>query len=140
MLDDFTITNSKKEKLFGIIFDDKLKFQYHIEHLCKKAKLKLSALSRVAPFVNLPQKNILYNAFFQPQFSYCPLVWMCYSRTLNNKINRFHERCLRLIYNDKHSTFHELFKKKNVPFLLILETCNLLSRKCINLLNVSLQQ
>ena len=34
-LDDFTITNSKKEKLFGIIFDDKLKFQYHIENLCK---------------------------------------------------------------------------------------------------------
>ena len=85
-LDDFTITNSKKEKLLGIIFDDKLKFQYHIENLCKKTSLKLSALSRVVPFVDLPQKKTLFNAFFQLQFSYCPLVWMCHSKTLNNKI------------------------------------------------------
>ena len=53
-VDDFTTTNSKKEKLFGIIFDDKLKFQCHIENLRKRASLKLSALSRVAPFVDLP--------------------------------------------------------------------------------------
>ena len=32
--DDFTITNSEKEKLLGIIFDDKLNFQYRIENLC----------------------------------------------------------------------------------------------------------
>ena len=29
-VDGFTITNSKKEKLLGIIFEYKLKFQYHI--------------------------------------------------------------------------------------------------------------
>ena len=79
-LDDFTITNSKEEKLLGIIFDDKLTFQYYIENLRKKARLKLSALSRVAPFVDLPQKKILFNAFFQSQFSYCSLVWICHSR------------------------------------------------------------
>ena len=55
-LDDFTITNSKTEKLRGIIFDDKLKFQYHIENFCRKTSSKLSALSRVTPFVNPPQK------------------------------------------------------------------------------------
>ena len=86
-LDDFTITNSKKEKLLSIIFDDKLKFQYHIENLYKKA----SALSRVAPVVDLPQKKILFNAFFQSQFSYCPLVWTCHSRVINNKVNRLNE-------------------------------------------------
>ena len=36
---------------------------------------------------------------------------MCHSITLNNKINRLHERCLRLIYNDKQSTFYELLEK-----------------------------
>ena len=51
------------------------------------------------------------NVFFQSQFSYCPLVLMSHSRTFNNEINRFHERCLILIYNDKHSKFHELLKK-----------------------------
>ena len=103
-----------------------MKFQYHTENVCKNASLQLSALSRVAPFANLPQKKILFNAFFQSQFSYCPLVWMYHSKTLNNKINRLHERCLRLIYNDKHSTFHKHLKKdcsvsihtRNLQFLV----------------------
>ena len=51
-------------KLLGTIYDGKLKFQYHIENLFKKASLKLSALLRVAPFVNLTLKKILFNAFF----------------------------------------------------------------------------
>ena len=32
---------------------------------------------------------------------------------LNNKINRLHERCLRIIYNDKHSNFEKLLNKGN---------------------------
>ena len=36
---------------------------------------------------------------------------MCHSRALNNKINRLHERCLRIIYNDKTSTFKDLLGK-----------------------------
>ena len=33
---------------------------------------------------------------------------MCHSRDYNNKINRLHERCLGIIYNDKHTSFEEL--------------------------------
>ena len=38
---------------------------------------------------------------------------MFHSRSLNNKINRPHERCLRISYNDKRSTFEELLPKEN---------------------------
>ena len=44
------------------------------------------------------------------QFNYCQLVWMCHNLTKNNKINRLHERCLRLINNDKKSSFEELLE------------------------------
>ena len=36
--------------------------------------------------------------FIDAQFNYCPLIWMFHSRTLNNKINKLHERALRLVY------------------------------------------
>ena len=36
---------------------------------------------------------------------------MCHSHTNNNKINRRHERCLRIVYNDKQSSFNELLEK-----------------------------
>ena len=44
-------------------------------------------------------------AFVKAQFGYFPLIWMFYSRGLNNKINRIHERALRITYKDKSSTF-----------------------------------
>ena len=53
------------------------------------------------------------NAFFTSQFSYCPLTWMFHSRKQNNKIYRLHERCLRVLYNDRLSTFEELLNKDN---------------------------
>ena len=36
---------------------------------------------------------------------------MCHGRTINNKINRLHERCLRIVYSDKTSSFKKLLKK-----------------------------
>ena len=68
---------------------------------------KLNALARIANYMELPKRRILMNAFF----NYCPAIWMFHSRTLNNKINRLHERCLRIIYNDKLSNFEELLHK-----------------------------
>ena len=38
---------------------------------------------------------------------------MFHSRTLNNKINSAHERALRIIYNDRESSFKELLRKDN---------------------------
>ena len=59
----------------------------------------------------MPYLDILVNAFFSSQFNYCPLIWMCHNRMLNNRINRLHERSLRIIYNDKHTSFEELLEK-----------------------------
>ena len=36
---------------------------------------------------------------------------MFYSRALNNKINRDHECCLRIINNEKTSLFNDLLEK-----------------------------
>lgn len=64
-LDDFTTTNSKKEKLVCIIFDDILKLQYHIKNMCKKTSLKLSAMCCVAPFRQfITKENLIQCLFF----------------------------------------------------------------------------
>ena len=36
---------------------------------------------------------------------------MCHSRKINTQINKSHERVLRLVYNDKSSSFRELLEK-----------------------------
>ena len=109
--DGFKIDKSDTEKLLDEKFDKKLTFDYHISDICKKAGRKISALARVTRYMGIAKKRILMNAFFISQFSYCPPVWMCHSRTNNSKINRLHERCLRIVYNDKQSSFNELLEK-----------------------------
>ena len=52
-------------------------------------------------------------SFVTSQFNYCPLVWMFCNRTMNNKIDRLHERALRLVYKDENLTFEELLEKDN---------------------------
>ena len=48
---------------------------------------------------------------YRSQFNYCPLIWMLHSKTLNNKINRLHERAPRIVYSDYKSSFNTLLEK-----------------------------
>ena len=57
-------------------------------------------------FVN--KRRTLFKDFVEPQFKYCQIVWMFHSRRTNSKINRLHERALRIVYDDDVSTFHQL--------------------------------
>ena len=118
--DDITITleneiikGKKWVKLLGVKVDNKLDFTEHVSTICIKANLKLHALSRISKFMNKNKLRILTKAFIESQFGYCPLIWMFHHRTLNNKINKLHERALRLVYNDHNSSFNELLNMDN---------------------------
>ena len=71
----------------------------------KKAGQKLNAISMITPYKRL----LLVNAFFYSQLNYCQLVWMCHNQTNNNKLSPW--KILRLIYNDKKSSFKDLLEK-----------------------------
>ena len=107
------INNNEYQKLLGVTIDSKMKFEKHVSNLCKKASQKLHALARVSIFMQIEQRRTIMKAFIHSQFGYCPLIWMCHSRKLNNRINKIHERALRLVYNDDTSTFENLLIRDN---------------------------
>ena len=53
MIDGLAIDSSKTEVLLRIRIDHELKFEDHVNHLCKKASLKLNAFGRIASFMNI---------------------------------------------------------------------------------------
>ena len=108
---EFEIESSTQERLLGNTIDNNLNFASHNENLYNNVSRKTHALSRISPYMSLIEKRSLSNAFFVSQFSYCPLAWMCHSRTLNNRISKPHERCLGVIYNEKKSKFQKLLDK-----------------------------
>ena len=67
----------------------------------------------MSSYMSLGQRSLIMKSFISSQFGYCSMIWMNHSRALNNKINRIHERALRLVYRDKKSTFEELLNKDN---------------------------
>ena len=82
------IKASSSEELLGIKIDSNLIFHDHILSLCSKTNKKLSALSRESKYMGINRRRILMKSYIFSQFNYSPLVWMCHSRSLNNKINR----------------------------------------------------
>ena len=109
-IENLCIESSSCEKMLGINFDYKLKFANHIEEICKKASQKLNALARIAPYVVIRKRRTLMNALFKWQFNYCLLIWICCNRSSDNKIDRLHERSLRIVNSNKTSDLSELLE------------------------------
>ena len=105
--------NSKFGKLLGIKLGSKLNFSSHIHDICQNARQKLNSISSITPYMDFAKRCLLVNAFFYSHFNYCQLIWMyhIFNRTNGNKTNRLHEKCLRLVYNDKKSYFDDLLEK-----------------------------
>ena len=68
------IINSTHERLLG---DSKLSFDTPIDDICKKASLKLNALSGITPHLDFKKKTLLINSFFMSQFNYLPSLSGC---------------------------------------------------------------
>ena len=125
--DGVLVESSSIERLLEIQIDSDLTFDEHISSICNKVGKKINVLSRPVNYMSFDKCRMVIKAFIESQFNYCPIIWMFHSRTLNNKINRLHERALRLVYSDYKLSFCGLLEKdksfsihdKNIPSLAI---------------------
>ena len=96
-----------------VTIGSKLTFDNHIKRMCEKGGQKPSGLSRISVFIDLHKKQVLFQSIIKLEVSYCPLIWMFYSRKPNNLINKIHEASLRINTNDKSNNFED-FLKSNI--------------------------
>ena len=128
------IESSDTVKLLDITFHNKLKFEKHISKICNKVSHKLHALARISNYMTSNKLQAIMKAFIESQFGYCPLIWMFHSRNLNNRINRLHERGLRIVYKDRDVSYDELLEKDS-SFPFIIETYKNWPLKCFKVNN-----
>ena len=64
-VNNFKIKNSDCEKLLGVKFDSKLRFDQYITDLYRRARRKIRTLAKVTPVTNLPKRRLLMNSFFE---------------------------------------------------------------------------
>ena len=105
------VEGNKSVKLLGLKIDNELNSNEHVTNICNTVSQKLHALARISGYMKVNKLRLILKAFIESQFQYCPLIWMFHSRALNTRINKLHERALRLAYKEPHFVFEELLIK-----------------------------
>ena len=95
-------------KVRGVTIDNRLTFTEHISRCCKKAARQLNALSRIAKYLDMKSKKLIFNSFIVSNFNYCPLLWHFCGKGNNNKLEQIQERSLRTLLSDTNPDYESL--------------------------------
>ena len=133
-IDGHKIKPTNCVKLLGVKIDNKLSFTEHISTICSKAALQLNALGRLSKSLSSDTKYLIFNSFILSNFNYCPLVWHQCSLDSIRKIEKIQERGLRLVLQDKVSSYNDLLQKSKRNFLYVerIKKLALFVYKCVN--------
>ena len=57
-------SNTRRQKLFGVVFDNQLNINHHIFENCKTTSNKLHALARVFHYIDQDKRRMLFKSYF----------------------------------------------------------------------------
>ena len=91
------IQNVTTQKILGVHLDSHLKWDIHIDKLCKKLSTKLALLRRISKYLSLENKKLYYSAYMLPIMDFCSIVWSNSNKTLIMRINKMQKATARWI-------------------------------------------
>ena len=89
-------------KFLGVLIDNRLCWNKHVEHVTSKLYKSMSIISRVKRIFNKDVLKTLYNTLFLPYLNYCCEVWGRANKCLTKKIAKIQKWALRVICNSKY--------------------------------------
>ena len=102
ILNNYEIRRVKKTKYLGMIVDDSLTWEDHIDYITLKINRGIGIIRRVRQFI--PEKSLLllHQTLIDPYFRYCSTVWGQCGETLKNKLQALQNRAARSIAKVKY--------------------------------------
>ena len=114
---DINILGHKIERVFyvdqlGVTIDDQLKWDKHVDKLCKKLSSALFSMKQVK-FLPIASRLTLYRSLVETRLRYCNVVWGNCGTTLINKLQHLQNRAIEIIHSDSepadlNATFKDL--------------------------------
>ena len=95
----------KSFKFVGIMIDEFLSWDYHINHVANKISSSIFALKQVKNILPMKIKKLLYNAMVKPHLEYGLLVWG-QSKQLT-RVEKLQKKAVRLISNASYNAHTE---------------------------------
>ena len=101
-------------KYLGVIFNDKLSWKSHIQHVCSKLSNGSWKLLKLRNYVDTTTLKTVYYALMYSYLQYCVSTWGLASTTALDPLVRIHKCIIRIITNCPFlSHTNPLFQKLN---------------------------
>ena len=121
-INNVNIKREKTVKFLGILVDENLTFQEHINYVCQKLSAGIGIMFRGKDVLESTQLKLLYNTLLLPHLTYCNLVWGINFESYTQRILLLQKRAARVIlglgYNE--SVLHKFSNIGLTPFMDIL--------------------
>ena len=115
--EDIAVPITEDLEMLGVTVDDKMKFEKHIDKICRKVSQQIAVLKRMKKILPFETRKCLYLAFIIPHFNYCSETWHFSNKSAIAKLEKVNERALRFVFNEKQTPFSELLNKIGLPSL-----------------------
>ena len=93
-----------KTKSLGLIIDDNLRWEEHIDYICPKTKWSISIISRTKGVIPTGSSIQLYKSLVEPYFRYGNTVWGLCNDNLIDKLQLLQNRVVRIITDTSYDS------------------------------------
>ena len=111
------IPTCKEEKDLGVIFDDTLKFDLHIDSIVKKANSIIGLIKRNFTFIDKDIFLKLYKALIRPHLEYGQLIWFPRLIRQSKKLEDVQRRATKLVPHLSNLPYADRLKILKLPTL-----------------------
>ena len=96
-IDGGEIRRVKSVKYLGMIADDKLTWEQHIEYISEKIVRNIGILKHIRNFMPQESLLLLYHTLVEPYLRYCSIVWGQCSESLKDRLQTLQNKAARTI-------------------------------------------
>ena len=127
---------SKSEKDIGVVIDNKLTFENHINEKVNKANSIMGVIRRTFEFLDIKTFRLLFTSLVRPHIEYANQVWNPYLKKHIDMLENVQRRATKSIPGLSSLSYEERLHKIKIPTLAyrrirgdMIETYKILTRK-----------
>ena len=90
------IEETKSQKYLGLMIDNLLNFQDHIDYVKSKIAKRIGALYRSKNLLPLKYRKMFVNALMLPQFDYLDIIWCRAAKTKLNSLDILYKKVAKI--------------------------------------------
>ena len=136
-IDGKELTRVAECKYLGVILDESLSWNAHVNCLVSKVSKRLGILGRTRGSISMHTAGIIYRSFILPVLDYCDTVWNYYGRINADNIEKLQRRAARIIMQTNssdealsHLRYDTLGLRRETHALNLVKKC--LNKRCCN--------